>query len=87
MGLLLVQAMRHMGGSRIVVVEKQPERRNLALSMGTDTAIAPDADYTKQLFALAPMDMPLSLKRPECLRSSSTACNFYNRVDNICSLG
>ncbi len=54
MGLLLVQAMRHTGASQIVVVEKQQDRRNLALNMGANIAIAPDADLTKQLFNLAP---------------------------------
>jgi 2-desacetyl-2-hydroxyethyl bacteriochlorophyllide A dehydrogenase len=54
MGLLLVQAMRHTGASKIVVVEKQPERRDLALKMGANVAIAPDADLRKQLFAQAP---------------------------------
>jgi 2-desacetyl-2-hydroxyethyl bacteriochlorophyllide A dehydrogenase len=54
MGLILVQAMRHTGASRIVVVEKQPDRRNLALRMGADTAMAPDPDLAKQLFELAP---------------------------------
>jgi 2-desacetyl-2-hydroxyethyl bacteriochlorophyllide A dehydrogenase len=54
MGLLLVQALRHSGASKIVVVEKQPDRRSLALSMGANNAIAPDSDFTKQLFAMVP---------------------------------
>ncbi len=55
MGLLLVQAMRHGGASQIVVVEKQEERRNLALGMGADTALASGPDITKALQELAPM--------------------------------
>lgn len=54
MGLLLVQAMRHTGASQIVVVEKQHDRRNLALSMGANTAISPDVDLAQQLFTVSP---------------------------------
>ena len=54
MGLLLVQAMRHSGASRIVVVEKDKDRRKLALSMGASTAIASDPDIKKTLFDSAP---------------------------------
>ncbi len=54
MGLLLVQALRHSGASRIVVVEKEPERRDLALGMGASAAIAADPDFSKELFDLAP---------------------------------
>jgi 2-desacetyl-2-hydroxyethyl bacteriochlorophyllide A dehydrogenase len=54
MGLLLVQALRHGGASQIVVVEKQQDRRNLALSMGANTVIEPDADLAQQLYALSP---------------------------------
>lgn len=55
MGLLLVQAMRHSGASQIVVVEKQEKRRTLALSMGANTAVATDPDFTKELYDLAPL--------------------------------
>jgi 2-desacetyl-2-hydroxyethyl bacteriochlorophyllide A dehydrogenase len=54
MGLLLVQAMRHSGASRIDVVEKEQDRRSLALSMGATTAVAADAEYAKKLTDLAP---------------------------------
>jgi 2-desacetyl-2-hydroxyethyl bacteriochlorophyllide A dehydrogenase len=54
MGLLLVQAMRHTGASRVVVVEKQPDRKNLARTMGANTAITPGPDLTKELLAIAP---------------------------------
>lgn len=54
MGLLLVQALCHTGASRIVVVEKQRDRRDLALSMGANTAIAPDAELPQRLYAMSP---------------------------------
>ena len=54
MGLLLVQAMRHTGASRIDVVEKEPDRRKLALRLGATNAIAADSDIIKTLFDLAP---------------------------------
>jgi len=54
MGLLLVQAMRHTGASQINVVEKEEERRNLALQMGATTAIASSSDFKIILFDLAP---------------------------------
>lgn len=54
MGLLLVQALRHTGASQINVVEKEQERRDLALRMGATTAIAADSDFQKTLFNLAP---------------------------------
>jgi 2-desacetyl-2-hydroxyethyl bacteriochlorophyllide A dehydrogenase len=41
MGLLLVQAMRHSGASRITVIEKQEQRRAMALQMGANEAHAP----------------------------------------------
>ncbi len=53
MGLLLVQALRHSGASRIVVVEKEAERRNLALGMGANHALEPGPDLDRNLFALA----------------------------------
>jgi 2-desacetyl-2-hydroxyethyl bacteriochlorophyllide A dehydrogenase len=55
MGLLLVQAMRHSGASRIVVVEKQQERRALAAGMGANATVAVDSDYSKSLLDLAPL--------------------------------
>src|SRR4030043_2363436 len=54
MGLLLVQALRHSGASQINVVEKEQERRDLALRMGATTAIAANSDFEKMLFDLAP---------------------------------
>jgi 2-desacetyl-2-hydroxyethyl bacteriochlorophyllide A dehydrogenase len=54
MGLLLIQAMRHSGASQIVVVEKEQDRRKLALGMGATAVIAADPDFSKQLFELAP---------------------------------
>jgi threonine dehydrogenase-like Zn-dependent dehydrogenase len=54
MGLLLVQAMRHTGASQIIVVEKEEERRNLALQMGATNAISVDSDFRNMLFDLSP---------------------------------
>lgn len=53
MGLLLVQALRHSGASQIVVVEKVPEKRNMAMHMGATAAIDPVSDIRKQAFDLA----------------------------------
>jgi 2-desacetyl-2-hydroxyethyl bacteriochlorophyllide A dehydrogenase len=54
MGLLLVQALRHTGASQIIVVEKEEDRRNLALRMGATTSIAANSDVRDRLFNLAP---------------------------------
>lgn len=54
MGLLLVQAMRNSGASRIVVVEKEQDRRSLAIRLGATSAIAPDPDLAKVLHEQAP---------------------------------
>jgi 2-desacetyl-2-hydroxyethyl bacteriochlorophyllide A dehydrogenase len=53
MGLLLVQALLHSGASRVVVVEKEAERRGLAENMGA-AALASDPDPADQLRAAAP---------------------------------
>jgi 2-desacetyl-2-hydroxyethyl bacteriochlorophyllide A dehydrogenase len=73
MGLLLVQAMRYTGASRIVVVEKQPERRNLAIKMGAISAIAPDTDLVKQLSAMSPYGYAIVIDAtgvPEVIQSA-----------------
>ncbi len=44
MGLLLVQALRHSGASRVVVVEKEPGRRELAEQMGATVAFSAGTD-------------------------------------------
>lgn len=54
MGLLLVQALRQSGASRIVVVEKDGARRELAMSMGAAAAWGAAADTDEQLFGLSP---------------------------------
>jgi len=73
MGLLLVQAMRHTGASKIVVVEKQQDRRNLALDMGANAAIPPDSDFMEQLFAMAPYGYAIVIDAtgvPEVIQSA-----------------
>ncbi|MGA9398888.1 MAG: zinc-dependent alcohol dehydrogenase family protein, partial [Anaerolineaceae bacterium] len=54
MGLLLVQALRNSGASQIVVVEKEQDRRSLAIRLGATSAIAPDPDLAKVLHEQAP---------------------------------
>lgn len=54
MGLLLVQALRHSGASQVVVVEKEPARRDLAEQMGATAALAAALDPAKSLHELAP---------------------------------
>jgi 2-desacetyl-2-hydroxyethyl bacteriochlorophyllide A dehydrogenase len=54
MGLLLVQALRHVGGSLIVVVEKQPDRLALAGQMGASATVLPGPDQAEALHELAP---------------------------------
>jgi 2-desacetyl-2-hydroxyethyl bacteriochlorophyllide A dehydrogenase len=54
MGLLLVQALRHMGALRVVVVEKQPDRLALAGQMGASAALLPGPDQAQALRDLAP---------------------------------
>ncbi len=48
MGLLLTQAMRHSGAARITVIEKQAQRREMALQLGADEAHAPGALANKK---------------------------------------
>ncbi|MEJ2210182.1 MAG: zinc-dependent alcohol dehydrogenase family protein [Anaerolineae bacterium] len=54
MGLLLVQALRHMGASRVVVVEKQPARLALAEQLGAGATVPPGPDMAAALRELAP---------------------------------
>jgi 2-desacetyl-2-hydroxyethyl bacteriochlorophyllide A dehydrogenase len=54
MGLLLVQALRHSGASQIVVVEKEPSRRNLAQQLGATAALAAGPAEMERLRELAP---------------------------------
>ncbi len=54
MGLVLIQALRHSGAARIVVVEKQPPRLELARHMGAATAVPADAELERALRELAP---------------------------------
>jgi 2-desacetyl-2-hydroxyethyl bacteriochlorophyllide A dehydrogenase len=54
MGLLLVQAVRHLGASLVAVVEKQPERLALAAQMGAGATILPGPDQAAALRGLAP---------------------------------
>lgn len=49
MGLLLVQALLHSSASRVDVVEKDAERRNLALSMGARFSVPSDPDLFDRL--------------------------------------
>jgi 2-desacetyl-2-hydroxyethyl bacteriochlorophyllide A dehydrogenase len=58
MGLLLIQALRHSGAARIVVVEKQSGRRVLAEHMGA-AALASDPIPAEDLRELAPFGFPL----------------------------
>jgi L-iditol 2-dehydrogenase len=51
-GLLLVQAVRHAGATRVLVVEPLPHRRDAALRFGADMVLDPaDADETQLLEA------------------------------------
>lgn len=54
MGLLLVQALRHSGGAIITVVEKQPDRLELAKVMGANFAIDADENQDGNLEEIAP---------------------------------
>lgn len=54
MGLLLVQALRHMGASQVVVVEKQPDRLALAGHLGAGATVLSGPDQAETLRELAP---------------------------------
>ena len=54
MGLLLVQALRHSGASRLVVVEKDAARRSLARQMGATAVLDSDPEQLESLWQLAP---------------------------------
>ncbi len=54
MGLLLVQALRHMGASQVVVVEKQPDRLALAGHVGAGAMVLSGPDQAEALRELAP---------------------------------
>ena len=53
MGLLLVQALRHSGAAKIVVVDKQPHRLELAKTMGATHTVSAYANASDDLRALA----------------------------------
>ena len=59
MGLLLVQALRHSGASRVAVVEKQAERLKLASAVGASAVVTADAHQDEALRALAPDGFPI----------------------------
>jgi 2-desacetyl-2-hydroxyethyl bacteriochlorophyllide A dehydrogenase len=54
MGLLLVQALRNSGASRVVVVEKQPQRLALAAQLGAARAVTAGPGQAETLKELAP---------------------------------
>ena len=54
MGLLLVQALRHNGGSLIAVIEKQKTRLELAKEMGANVAIPASSEQDEHLKQIAP---------------------------------
>ena len=54
MGLLLVQALRQMGASLVVVVEKQPDRLGLASQLGASATVLSGPDQAEALRELAP---------------------------------
>jgi 2-desacetyl-2-hydroxyethyl bacteriochlorophyllide A dehydrogenase len=53
MGLLLVQALRHSGAAKVVVVDKQPHRSELARAMGASHTVSAYANASDDLRALA----------------------------------
>ena len=53
-GLLLLQAMRHSGAGPIAVVEKQPDRRQLAAELGATTTLEVGPYLDEALRTLAP---------------------------------
>jgi 2-desacetyl-2-hydroxyethyl bacteriochlorophyllide A dehydrogenase len=59
MGLLLVQALRHVGASLVAVVEKQPDRLALAGQLGAGAAVVPGPDQAAALRELAPYGFAL----------------------------
>jgi len=59
MGLLLLQALRHSGASRVVVVEKEPGRRDLAEKMEAGAVLAADPIPAETLRELAPFGFPI----------------------------
>ena len=44
-GLVAVQMARAYGAAQVIAVDPLPDRRNLALQLGADLAVAPDDDY------------------------------------------
>ncbi len=59
MGLLLVQVLRHGGAGPLVVVEKRPERRELARQLGAHTVLPPDEHLNAALHEAAPHGFPV----------------------------
>jgi threonine dehydrogenase-like Zn-dependent dehydrogenase len=53
-GLLLLQAMRHSGAGPIIVVEKQPDRLQLAADLGATATLEAGPDLDEALKTLAP---------------------------------
>lgn len=54
MGLLMLQALRHSGASRVVMVDKQPDRLALADPLGAAATVTTGPDQTAALKELAP---------------------------------
>lgn len=54
MGLLLLQALRHSGASRVVMVDKQPDRLALAQQLGAAATVAAGGDQAALLKDMAP---------------------------------
>lgn len=54
MGMLLLQALRHNGAAQVVVVEKQPQRMELARALGASVVVPVGPDQDAYLKEIAP---------------------------------
>jgi 2-desacetyl-2-hydroxyethyl bacteriochlorophyllide A dehydrogenase len=54
MGMLLLQALRHNGAAQVVVVEKQPQRMELARALGASAVVSVGPDQDAHLKEIAP---------------------------------
>lgn len=54
MGMLLLQALRHNGAAQVVVVEKQPQRMELARALGASVVVPVGPDQDAHLKEIAP---------------------------------
>ena len=85
MGLLLLQALRHSGTSRVVMVDKQTDRLALAQELGAAETVLAGADVAGVLRELAPDGFPVVVDATGVPAVIERAFDYLRPRGSICS--